>query len=298
MHIDQIRGALNSLDPRWATTDRIRLLSELSPLYEGNGVLRDGFAPSLQECCPDRVHCWAQAPGRLQPVAPADCGRGQHGSIAWPWIGDQYERPGGVCLVALNIDAADAEWWAAPTEEYAIAGQVIDGLSRGRKQIWPPSSFHYRSLASALALLASADGAEPSVTPTPEQTATAMHRTARVQAVKCSPLTEKSHPTQEMRVNCPSRFARHELGVLRPGSLLALGVEARAAVELLGDVAWAEATSDFHRGSVAIGAGMCEVFVLPHPNSWGSRWPHGQVALVKSLLERPLPAAGVALRPA
>lgn len=293
MDAEQIRQALTSLDPRWATAERIGVLAELSPLYESNGVLRDGFAPSLHECCPDRSDCWARAQHRLQPAVGADCGPGQSGSLAWPWIGDHYQRPGGVCLVALNIDAAEAERWAAPTEEYALAGHVIGGLSQGHKQIWPPSSFHYRAMASALALVASADGTEPSVTPTPQQAATAMQRIAGIQAVKCSPLAEKSHPTPEMQANCPSRFARHELAVLRPGALLALGAEARAAVELHGDVAWAEETSDFRRGAVTVADRRCEVFVLAHPNTWGGRWPHGQVALVRSLEDNPLERDGI-----
>jgi hypothetical protein len=288
MDTEQIRDALSTLDPRWATAERIGVLAELSPLYETNGVLRDGFAPSLHACCPDRVDCWAGAQHRRAPAVGADCGPGQQGSLAWPWIGDHYQRPGGVCLVALNIDAAEADRWAAPTEEYAIAGQVIDGLTKGRKQVWPSSSFHYRAMASALALLASADGAEPSVTPTPQETATAMQRTARIQSVKCSPLADRSHPTPEMQTNCPSRFAQHELAVLRPGSLLALGVDARAVVELLGEVAWAEQASDFCRGAVAIDDRSCQVFALPHPDAWGGRWPHGHVQLVRSLEDNPL----------
>jgi hypothetical protein len=283
----QIRDSLNALDGRWATPERIKVLSELSPLYRRNGVIRDGFAPSLQESCPDRFRCWAQAQDRLQPVVAAHCGHGQNASIAWPWVGDQYERPGGLCLVALNINSAEAVWWAAPTEEYAIAGHVIDGLGEGRKQIWRGSSFHYRAMASALAILTSADGAEPTIAPAPQEAATAMQRVARVQAVKCSPLKDRSYPTKDMQDNCPPRFAQHELSVLQPGSLLALGVEARIAVELLGDVSWARPRSGFLRGSIRIKGRTSEVFVVPHPNSWGSHWPRAQAALVRSLKSRP-----------
>jgi hypothetical protein len=101
------------LDSRWATPQRVRWLSKLSTIYGGHGVLADGFAPALQECCPSAPECWARAAQRRQPVIAANCGSGQNASIFWPWVGENYRR-GGVCLVTLNLNHAEGDWWAAP----------------------------------------------------------------------------------------------------------------------------------------------------------------------------------------
>lgn len=273
---------------RWRTPARTRMLAKLTEIYEAGGVVMDGKPLALHRCCPSAPDCWAREQDRLPRVCPATNKLGESGSIFWPWVGESY-RPGGVCLVSLNINNAERKddgWWTIGVE-YAIAEAAIDVLERGGYR--PHRSwFAYRSMATALAVLASLDGHDPVEQPTPQEAAGAYERVARVQAVKCSPTHDRSRPTKAMGLNCPERFARRELEMLGPGVLVALGGDAKAAVGLLGEAVWSEHRSQFHRGKITLAQSEIEVLALPHPASRGSRWTTGQQELVASLRPRPL----------
>ncbi|MGH2853406.1 MAG: uracil-DNA glycosylase family protein [Solirubrobacteraceae bacterium] len=191
--------------------------------------------------------------------------------------------------MSLNInndEKKDDGWWTIGVE-YAIAERAIEVLEQGQRK--PHGSwFAYRSMATALAALASLDGHDPVEQPTPQDAATAYERVARVQAVKCSPTHDRSRPTQAMMLNCPERFARRELEMLDPGVLVALGGDAKAALGLLGEASWSEHCDQFHRGTVVLAGSDVEVLALPHPASHGSRWATGQQELVASVRARPL----------
>lgn len=56
----EIAARLARWDENLAVPERVEFLARLSRLYERDGVLIDGRAPSLHSCCPDRVACWAK----------------------------------------------------------------------------------------------------------------------------------------------------------------------------------------------------------------------------------------------
>ena len=290
MNEERLSDVLSNRDSRWATPGRVAKLAELSTLYEENGVLPEGFVPALQRCCPSSSFCWARAQHRLQEEEPAAEGHGENASIFWPWIGDDY-RAGGVCMVALNLNHADGGWWSI-NEEYAIAGHAIDRLAEGRKNVYRGSSFHYRAMATALAVGTSLEGGEPVERPRPEDAATAYQRVARVQAVKCVPRGHKSYPTRAMRSFCAPRFARREVELLEPGAIVALGGDARAALDLLGEIKWRHQEQRYAAGTLALTERSVDVIVLPHPNSHGRLWPIGQAELVAHLRAEPLGPGG------
>ena len=225
---------------------------------------------------------------RRQPETPADVGDGENASIFWPWVGEHYRR-GGVCIVSLNINAAEPDWWSI-AEEYGIASAVIESFEAGDRTPFGSSLFWWRLLSTANAIVASLDGLKPTHEPdTVERAADVLERISRVQAVKCVPLRKRSYPTDAMRTQCPDRFALHELEVLQPGVLVALGNDAFEAVQLLRDEGadWVEQTDHFFRGTLALPHGDVAVLWLYHPNSRGL-WEQGQADLVASLRARPV----------
>jgi uracil-DNA glycosylase len=94
--------------------------------------------------------------------------------------------------------------------------------------------------------------------------------------------------------NCPSRFARAELEILRPGVVVAMGGDTWDALRTLtpAQFAWSE-SGRFHRGTAVLDTGNIELMWLNHPSSRGSEWSEGQAALVASLRETPLGSGGV-----
>jgi hypothetical protein len=279
-------------DENLAVPERVELLARLSRLYERDGVLVDGRAPSLHRCCPDRVACWARdghrmpSGGHIEP----DPAAGGNGSIFWPWIGSSY-RAGGLCLVGWNLHH-EGNWWAPLIEEYVIAGEVREEFESGRKRHRKGGGFGYGAMASAAAILASAVGEKPDQRPSPQSLVDTLDQVARVQTVKCAPVGARSRPSREMVRRCPSRFFLKEVAVLEPGVLLALGVKARDAIGEAAEVRWRSWQEDFQRGEMDLGGHRVEVFAVPHPGGAWGRWPNGQKKLVSSLKRRPLAVPG------
>ena len=290
----QIEDILEWHNGRWRTPNRAKLLTNLTGIYESEGLIADGAPLALCRCCPSAEDCWRREQGRLPRVFPARNNdatgtTGESGSIFWPWIGEQY-RPGGVSLVSLNINNAHADpgaddWWTIGVE-YAIAEHALAGLGAGRRRILN-SLFHYRAMSAALAVLASQDGFDPTEEPSPEEAAAALERIARVQAIKCSPSHDNSTPTVEMRANCPPRFAARELQVLAPGVLLSLGADARTLIDGLAKPTRTERGTQFHRGRLKLAGTEVELLALPHPTSRGRAWSLGLAELVASLRSAP-----------
>ena len=123
-----IRKLLHEISPGWAQDDRVGMLAEMESIYADNDVLVDAFGPALHKACPSRGVCWAKDADRKPPVVVAEDGSGEYGSIAWPWIGQRYER-GGLCMVTLNMNTSVGDGWSVGNE-YWIVREVLDCLSR------------------------------------------------------------------------------------------------------------------------------------------------------------------------
>jgi hypothetical protein len=282
--VAQILGLLDN--GLWVTPGRIRFLAQLSEIYECQGVLTNDGAPALHKACPDANVCWALARDRISTGAKTLWPGEEDGSIFWPWIGEKYLE-GGVCIVGMNINHG-GDWWSV-TDEYAIEREQLAQLEAGHRANAKHSLFAYRSAATAAALLASLDGSEPIEEPEPQTAGAALQRISRLQAVKCSPLGDKSTPTKPMGLACPPRYFIKELAVLRPSVLIGFGEEAEWAIKQAGGVTLVRADDHYKRSRISLRAGgTAEVFVLPHPAAFGSLWAKGQAALVADLLKHPV----------
>jgi hypothetical protein len=241
---------------------------------DGLGGARDC---ALGVCCPSAKACWGdrQDPHRT------------HGSIFPPWIGAEY-RPGGVCVVGLNlrIGTGDGTYWdierKVASDQYA---SLAAGRSSSKGSHWASSTM--RDAALVLRSIAGRSLDEPT---TGAERAETLQQTARVQTVKCSPGQGRGTPLRQMAINCPPRYLRHELDVLRPSVLLVYGRVPAAAMRGLADsVEVAErAGKRFRRIGLRFGGWTCTGFMLTHPAHGG--WHRDHALLRMSLAQQPIPA--------
>lgn len=189
--------------------------------------------------------------------------------------------------MALNINDDDDDGWWSVAKEYGIARDQQRDLAKGVLR-QDGSSFAYRSMATAAALVTHLAGEEPAAEPRPQSLSGVVDEIARVQAVKCSPREAKSEPTQEMRRECPPRFAVRELEILKPGVLVGLGKVARSAICLLGGASLSKVSPHLERGTIAINGTSSEVFIVPHPAAYANAWDLAQADLIEDLRRNPL----------
>jgi hypothetical protein len=257
--------------------EQLTLLTRVASLYETKGLLRDGSAPPLWECCPNAGSCWARAAPGSQPNSGE-----ANGGMPLPWIGPGYRR-GGVVVVAINLRDA-----SGLMIEYVITcwptGQ-LDTLSGGGYK--PHSSdFAYRSTRSAAALVDLADGRPAEDHAEPTQLAPYLRRTARLQAVKCSPRDEAmSDRTPEMRHNCPPFLLTDELDILRPGFILTLGGEPRDAIDRVDGYEYTGSAERLHHGTLRRPGWSARVICLDHPASRNGGWARSHEQMLKLLAD-------------
>jgi uracil-DNA glycosylase len=156
--------------------------------------------------------------------------------------------------------------------------------------LWNYSRAGYRMAAGAAAVLSAWEGHRPEVEVEPDPRALVgfIEHMARLQAIKCSPRDDDAGaPTRAMERQCPPRYLHHELALLAPGGLLALGSVPRWAVASGFEVSLEVDEPTFARGTVTIAAQQAEYFWIPHPNNRRGGWARGQRQLIDHLTAHP-----------
>ena len=261
---------------------QVRLLAEVAGLYEQTGLIVDGDTPPLWECCPMGEDCWRSA----RDVRPEHAhGRG---GISLPWIGPRY-RPGGVAVIAINLRDA-----GGLLEEYAITcvtageGSQLNRLAAGDRKAHG-SRIAYASARSAAAIRDWSVGNEIRDRPAPPDLVEVLNSSARLKAVKCSAHDgERSTPTDEMSVNCPSLLLERELAILKPSCVLTLGTapfDAIRAISGYTEEGWVERLS---WGRLETSAESRAIFSLTHPAA-GGLWDQDHALLLTHLRDTPAP---------
>lgn len=256
---------------------QLELLRELIKLYERKGLLPDGTPSRLCDCCPHRKECWTGS-GRTRPKR-----EGENGSVMLPWIGRRY-RPGrSVAVVAVNPNIG-------PTDEtdifmeYGIGWEHhYRGLTQNER-CHQGSWFAYRALRSAAALQ-DAINDRPIKDREPRQLIETLHRTARLQAVKCVPRDTSSQPTGGMWRRCPPFLLLDELDLLRPAALLVLGTKASGVASKLDGFVWVRGGGALGRGRLTRPGWCAEVAFVLHPAARRGQ-DASHLALLRSLRAR------------
>ncbi len=277
------------------------MLLALCKVYEDAGVLSGDPLPTLHQVCSQASECWkgVESDKRAHGVGAFDAGS-EKGCMFLPWVGPAY-HPGGVAVLGMNLRYAGGDWELAMEHRIAVepgCGQEAKLRSQGgraHRSYWSKGT-----MRDVAAVLRSARSASAIDTKDPNELADALLASARLQAVKCSPIGGRSSPEPAMSERCPRLFLRAELAVLRPSVLLAYGGPAHAAVHQVGTVTVdekatrtsAKGTSllTFRRGTLVLpGGASILVFLLTHPAHGG--WHQAHRELVASLTTRPIPAA-------
>ena len=124
--------------------------------------------------------------------------------------------------------------------------------------------------------------------------AEALNSSTRLQAVKCSPRTQRSRrdPRGAMDRLCPPRYLRQELALLRPGTVIAFGYPPWTALDALA-VRHEESIGGEHfaRARMQIDGLAFELFWLQHPSGRGDRWKQSLSLLLDELRARPAGSA-------
>jgi hypothetical protein len=264
---------------------QLDLVEETVRQYERNGLLPKGRPCALWRSCPEHERCWTPEEWDHRPGASDADPESEKGCIFAPWSGPGYS-PGGLCVVGVNLRYDGGDWDFGI--EFRIAtdpGGQEQAMRRGRKQIHK-SLFAWRSLSDGSSVLRAAAGASSLEHESGDELAETLLRTARLQAVKCSPDDHRrSQRSEAMRELCPPRYLGPEVDILRPSALVTYGGEAWSAIHRIGEVHMTEQAGDFIRARFSRRDNECEVFAMPHPASHGLTWPNAHRALLASLAD-------------
>lgn len=258
--------------------EQATLLLALLGLYADKGL-----APAtrpLCACCPHSGSCWRSASrARRTPTRAAP----EDGGIILPWVGDGY-RPGGLLIIAVNPNIAETDATHLLSEHEITWDRHHRTLENGQR-LDEGSNFAYRMARSAALLLDSVDGRELADHEEPQDLVGSLHRTARLQSVKCVPRRKRSRPTSAMQRICPNFLLEQELAILRPGAILTLGnIPDSAVAQLSGYEDLETESSEFlWRHTLTANWGRAEIFSIPHPADPHNGWVSGHDELLEHL---------------
>jgi uracil-DNA glycosylase len=123
----------------------------------------------------------------------------------------------------------------------------------------------------------------------PRALAATLDATARVQSVKCSARDNaRSQRTKPMRENCPPRYLRRELAVLRPGLLVCFGQPSWDSIEAIATIDESVGGEDFSRSTVQLENLTFEMVWLHHPSYLYEPWERSYQLLLGNLRARPM----------
>jgi Uracil DNA glycosylase superfamily len=260
--------------------DQATLLLDLLKLYAEKDLAP--AARPLCECCPNKKTCWA---GAMDARRTPSRDRPEDGGIILPWVGARYQL-GGLVVIAINPNVAQ-DHRTFLLSEHEISWRDHCVLESGQKND-DDSYFAYRMLRSAAALLDLASELPITDRERPEDLIDALHRTARLQTVKCVPQRDDSEPTSAMGRVCPAFFLDAELEILQPQLILTLGSVPDAAISRLSGYEYLESASVEYlwRHRLIREWGSAEVFAIPHPANRHGGWHRGHEALLAALRRR------------
>lgn len=198
---------------RWET--ETYMPGRLLQMYEEMGVLRDGKALPLCDHCPSHASCWLGLDARK----PAG-NKVESSHISLPWIGEKYgDRR--ITVVGVNPNEGGGLLFF-PT----LVRQAVKELEKGKILVnFGDETYKGTTLWHEIGKLAAEllsiwqdefDFSRLSSADSYSYLAFTNH-------IKCSPLDERSRPSNEIWKNCGNTILKKELDTLRPEILMVLG---------------------------------------------------------------------------
>ncbi len=259
------------------------LLIELLDMYRAQrlGYRRGDVA--LCDICPNAMSCWKdlERSARRRPTA---VDYQENGGIILPWVGRHYTA-GGVAVIGINPNIAADDYTFLLIEHGISWEHYIPTFEQGSLNE-RGSSFGGCAMRTAGLVLDDLDG-RPISDREPRELIDVVHRTARLQAVKCVPKRERSVPSPEMSKRCPEFLLARELAILRPSRIVILGAPARDAVhQMPGYRSLGSRAAHLQRGDLALHESSASVYTLSHPNARGGAWAQGFDSLKRHLARK------------
>lgn len=237
-HLDRSSGVLLDWTADvWRWEAKVALPHDLTGRYEQLGLVQSGRPQLLHEACSRASGCWAGCEER-KAVAP----HAEWAHLSRPWIGSRY---GALRLVAVGINPYEAgglDLLQALIPE--AQGQIEAGQRKTIQRLGYPGTLLFHRVGVYLARLVMQFGPRDEEAPAPTP-ATAFEWAAFLNHVKCSPLGDRSQPSEAMWASCGRHILREELTILQPRLLLVLGN---------GDNLWALSNRVLDREPVLLGA--------------------------------------------
>lgn len=247
-----------------AMSSRDDLYERLQTFYRSQGILDT----PLQNTCKHCASCWKGIEARKWDSAS------EAARIYLPYIGEKYEEARILCL-GINMNEFGGLW--AESNLAAMARQrIIEGKRRIRfdNPNYAGTFFWHRVPVYVSIELIRLGIQSESLTqedfPSKENIAGSFDYFAISNSVKCSPIGEKSVPTESMFSNCTTHILKDEIRILKPRVILVLGNSAnRGALKnaIEGEIAW-EQFKNIFLGKVFSPEGIVEVICMPHPTSF------------------------------
>jgi len=189
------------------------LKNELTHFYGSQNLLE----VNLRTNCHRKEKCWTLSSQRHSNY-----------HIYHPYIGSKYHQER-IMVIGINMNdygGSDAATYLANKAQKEIqAGKIMTFANKSGYR----GSLLWHRLLSYAAILLQTKGAIPINSdkkhPTKEDLSNAFPYIAFTNSIKCSPKKNNSTPSKGMRENCPDYILKKEIGILRPKTIIILGVQ-------------------------------------------------------------------------
>lgn len=259
------------------------LLIKLLDMYRSQRLAYRRGEIALCDICPNATSCW-KGLERSARRRPTPVNYQENGGIILPWVGRRY-KAGGVAVIGINPNIAADDYTFLLIEHGISWDHYIPTFEQGSLHEGG-SSFGGCAMRTAGLVLDDLDG-RPIRDRKPLELIDVVHRTARLQAVKCVPKRKRSEPSPEMSKRCPEFLLAKELAILRPSRIVILGAPARDAVhQMPGYCSLGSRAARLQRGELALDGSSASVYTLSHPNARDGAWAQGFDSLKRHLAHK------------
>lgn len=233
---------------------------EFRTLYKNLGLLSTASnIKSLHRDCINCSICWSNIESDRFPPENDEAY-----TVSRPFVG-QYYKQNRLAILGINLNE-----YGGYDAYYKLLDKAKKQLSMGKKKLFRSNSYsgsivYHRMMTYASIILN--DQHQPSG----EDLSNNIDNIAFLNHIQCSPIGEKSKPSEQMWENCGSHILRKELAILRPEDLLVLGTTDNLTntLNILTDVANTYHSKEIRIYEASLSSSKIRVIAICHPTSRG-----------------------------